>query len=247
MPSCAGDPFLKTPNIDRVAREGVLFRNFFATTPLCSPSRASFLTGQYSHQHGVTHNGESRVGVFSAGRWQFNPNAGGPAELNALTHRLITYPRLLHDAGYETAWMGKLHMGNDDTPRPGFDHWVGFKGQGVFNDPELNIDGNRVRVRGYTTDILSRRRPNSSAAITPSLFRSACATRRYTIRPPRRTAQGAVRQRNDPALALPRKTLWKASPRRRCWSYRGRGARTHRSAPAPGPPTRRPATSCAAS
>ncbi len=153
--SCAGHPFIKTPNLDRIAREGVLFRNAFVTTPLCSPSRASFLTGQYSHQHGVTHNGESRVGVFSAGRWQFNPNAGGPAELNALTHRLITYPRLLHDAGYETAWMGKLHMGNDDTPRPGFDHWVGFKGQGVFNDPELNIDGNRVRVRGYTTDILS--------------------------------------------------------------------------------------------
>src|SRR5262245_64373686 len=84
---CAGHPFVKTPNIDRIAREGVLFRNFFITTPLCSPSRASFLTGQYVHTHGIRDNTNR-----------------GPA-----SHKLQTFPRLLREAGYETAYVGKWH------------------------------------------------------------------------------------------------------------------------------------------
>jgi arylsulfatase A-like enzyme len=130
---CTGQPFVKTPNIDRIGREGAIFRNAFVTTPLCSPSRASYLTGQFVHSHEVLDNSDH----------------------NALSHRLITYPKLLHDAGYETAFMGKWHMGNDSTPRPGFDRWVSFKGQGQHNDPALNIDGQEVQAKGYMTDILT--------------------------------------------------------------------------------------------
>ncbi|MGZ5545117.1 MAG: sulfatase-like hydrolase/transferase, partial [Limisphaerales bacterium] len=130
---CMGSPVAKTPNIDRIANEGALFKNFFVSIPLCSPSRGSFLTGQYPHRHGVIDN----------------------ADHSELSHKLVTFPKLLHDAGYETAFVGKWHMGNDDTPRPGMDHWLGFKGQGVYNDPVLNIDGERRKVPGYITDILN--------------------------------------------------------------------------------------------
>jgi N-acetylglucosamine-6-sulfatase len=129
----AGHPFIKTPNIDRIAKEGALFRNAFMTTPLCSPSRASFLTGQYAHKHGITDN----------------------IDRSAASHRLVTFPGLLHQSGYETAFIGKWHMGNDDTPRPGFDRWVSFKGQGTYRDPEINEDGNSVKPSGYITDLLS--------------------------------------------------------------------------------------------
>jgi arylsulfatase A-like enzyme len=74
---------------------------------------------------------------------------------DALSHNLITWPRLLHEAGYETGYAGKWHMGTDDTPRPGFDRWVSFKGQGVYTDPPLNIDGERTQAKGYISDILT--------------------------------------------------------------------------------------------
>jgi N-acetylglucosamine-6-sulfatase len=128
-----GHPFIKTPNIDRIGREGVLFRNAFMTTPLCSPSRASFLTGQYAHTHGITDN----------------------VDRSAASHQLVTFPRLLHQSGYETAFIGKWHMGNDDTPRPGFDRWVSFKGQGTYLNPDINDDGKSVESSGYITDILN--------------------------------------------------------------------------------------------
>src|SRR5207302_7327657 len=108
---CTGHPFAKTPHADRIAREGVTFTNAFVTTPLCSPSRASYLTGRYVRSHKVLGNGDNA----------------------AISHQLVTWPRLLHDAGYETGYAGKWHMGTDDTPRPGFDRWVSFRGQGVYN------------------------------------------------------------------------------------------------------------------
>ncbi|MEW6128167.1 MAG: sulfatase [Acidobacteriota bacterium] len=128
-----GHPFIKTPNIDRLGKEGGLFRNAFMTTPLCSPSRASLLTGQYAHTHGITDN----------------------VDRSAASHRLETFPRLLNQSGYETAFIGKWHMGNDDKPRPGFDRWVSFKGQGTYLNPEINEDGKSVKPSGYITDILS--------------------------------------------------------------------------------------------
>lgn len=129
----AGHPYIKTPNIDRIGKEGAVFRNAFMTTPLCSPSRASFLTGQYAHTHGITDN----------------------VDRSADSHQLRTFPNLLHQSGYETAFIGKWHMGNDDSPRPGFDRWVSFKGQGTYLDAELNEDGKSIKSSGYITDVLN--------------------------------------------------------------------------------------------
>lgn len=130
----AGHPYINTPNIDQVARSGVSFRNAFTTTPLCSPSRASFLTGQYAHKHGI---------VDNLGR-------------DIQTHRLDTFPRKLDAAGYDTAFIGKWHMGNDDSPRPGFDFSAIMRGQGEAIDPQFNINGERKTIGGYVTDILTQ-------------------------------------------------------------------------------------------
>src|SRR5688572_2416250 len=128
----AGHPFIDTPNIDRLAKEGAQFSNAFATTPLCSPSRASFLTGQYAHTNGIIDN----------------------TARNEQSHGLNTFPKHLHNSGYATAFIGKWHMGNDDSKRPGFDYWVSLKGQGEAVDPALNIDGKQQTAKGYVTDIL---------------------------------------------------------------------------------------------
>ena len=131
----AGHPFSRTPNIDRLAREGAQFRNVFAVTPLCSPSRANILTGLYTRHHGILDN----------------------TERSPRSHELPTFARQLHAGGYKTGFIGKWHMGNDPTPRPGFDYWVGMPGQGEAIDPELYEHARLARVQGYVTDIFTER------------------------------------------------------------------------------------------
>jgi N-acetylglucosamine-6-sulfatase len=131
--SVAGHPFLKTPNMDRIAREGALFRNAFVTTALCAPSRASFLTGRYAHSHGVRNNGIL-----------FDDN-------------VPTFPAVLQRAGYDTAFIGKWHMAGQEGPRPGFDYWFSFKGQGAYYNPTINDNGEVKRVGTYMTDLLTNR------------------------------------------------------------------------------------------
>jgi len=127
-------PFAHLPHVARIAREGASFRRTFTSAPLCSPSRATFLTGQYPFRNGIIDN----------------------SERGDLSHRIVTFPKLLHDVGYHTGFFGKWHMSSkDDSPRPGIDRWVSFVGQGVYFDPELNIDGQLAKGQGYVTDILT--------------------------------------------------------------------------------------------
>ena len=127
-------PFARLPNIERLVAEGAAFQHFYTSAPLCSPSRAVFMTGQYPYRNGIVDNGERA----------------------SQSHRIVTFPKLLHDAGYHTGFFGKWHMGHqDDSPRPGFDRWVSFVGQGVYFNPELNIDGTPAKAQGYMTEILT--------------------------------------------------------------------------------------------
>ncbi len=130
---CYGSKHVKTPNMDRLAKEGVLFQNTFCTTSLCSPSRASILTGLYAHAHGVRDN------------------------FTELPTNLTHWPQRLREAGYETAYMGKWHMGEDnDMPRWGFDFFATHKGQGKYFDTEFNFDGKDRRVvKGYYTTVVT--------------------------------------------------------------------------------------------
>ena len=134
--ACNGHPHAQTPNIDRLAAEGANFTNAFAVTALCSPSRASFLTGLYPHQHRIVNNDDQGLDVVS--------------------HRLMTFPRILREqAEYVTGYIGKWHMGFDDSRRPGFDHWISCKGQGQFIDPVVNINGVQQQQDGYLTDLIT--------------------------------------------------------------------------------------------
>jgi N-acetylglucosamine-6-sulfatase len=129
-----GHPFLETPQMDAMARNGVHLQNAFVTTSLCSPSRASILTGLYAHRHRVVDNN--------------NPVPAGT----------VFFPQYLQQAGYETAFVGKWHMGGErDDPQPGFDYWVSFKGQGTYlpNANGLNVNGKHVPQKGYITDELT--------------------------------------------------------------------------------------------
>ncbi len=128
-----GHPYMKTPNIDRIAQEGALFERAFHTTPICSPNRASVLTGQYASRHGIIDN----------------------VARDAASHRLPNYHLDLQRLGYETAHIGKWHMGNDGKPRPGYDYWVAFDGHGRLFDPNLNVNGTYVPHQGYVTDIMN--------------------------------------------------------------------------------------------
>lgn len=126
--------WLETPNMDRMAKQGVWVKNATVTTALCSPSRASILTGQYAHTHTVVDN--------------FSPLPKG----------LRFFPEYLQQGGYKTAFFGKWHMGHEgDQPQKGFNHWESFTGQGVYFNPRLNINGKRIQYTDstYITNLLT--------------------------------------------------------------------------------------------
>lgn len=135
--SCVDEPgtpsFIETPAMDRMARQGARFANASVSTPLCAPSRATILTGQYAREHGVVDNQKT------------------------VTKNATFFPERLQQAGYETAFIGKWHtyQSNSAAPRPGFDHWVSFKGQGRYFDPVFNVNGRREVRKGYITDLLT--------------------------------------------------------------------------------------------
>ncbi len=125
-------PFLKTPNLDAFAKKGAIFDDAFVTISLCSPSRASIMTGTHAHVHNVRINEES------------DPDPSLPSLAG-----------VLRENGYETAFIGKWHMATHSEPRAGYDYWLSFKGQGEYFDPLLNENGKNFRVKGHTTDILT--------------------------------------------------------------------------------------------
>ncbi|WP_242157514.1 sulfatase [Aestuariivivens sediminis] len=130
-------PFLKTPNMQRLEDEGVKFDNFYVTQSICSPSRASFLTGTYPHIHGVNQNNRHVDPDWET----YKP-----------------YSQILQQAGYETAHIGKIHMAHFEGERhirPGFDYWYSFVGQGEYFDPMVNDNGKEYQEKGYMTDILT--------------------------------------------------------------------------------------------
>ncbi len=117
-----------TPNIDRLAAEGMLFRAAFVTNAICAPSRAVILSGKHSHLNGVMTNAET-----------FDPAQ-------------VTFPQLLQTAGYQTAMVGKWHLKSDPV---GFDHWQVLPGQGQYYNPDFRTPEGRVQVEGYVTDLIT--------------------------------------------------------------------------------------------
>jgi len=129
--SCAGNPVIKTPNMDRIAEGGVRFTNMFVTTSLCGPSRASILTGKYVHNHGVRRNGMS------------------------LPMEQKTFLEILKEAGYETAFIGKWHN-RDRAENRGLDYYFGFKGQGRYKNPIASENfGPDTEYKGHVSDVLA--------------------------------------------------------------------------------------------
>jgi arylsulfatase A-like enzyme len=134
--SAYGSRLIKTPNIDRLAKEGMKFENCFVTNSICTPSRAAILTGKYSHLNGVP---------------VFNHIDGSQPMLQ----------KYLQQAGYHTGMVGKWHLGGNDSKRPdegkptGFDYWNILPGQGAYFDPVMIEMGERKKLTGYTTDIIT--------------------------------------------------------------------------------------------
>jgi arylsulfatase A-like enzyme len=126
--SCYGSKVNRTPNIDRIAQDGMRFDHCFCTNSICAPSRAVILTGKYSHLNGVKDN----VDKFDGSQQ--------------------TAPKLLRQAGYETALIGKWHLKTDPT---GFDYWNILPGQGVYYNPPMIEMGRRQKHQGYVTEILT--------------------------------------------------------------------------------------------
>ncbi len=123
-----GSGINETPNIDRLASEGILFRNAFVTNSICAPSRAVILTGKHSHLNGVIDNGSR----FDSAQQ--------------------TFPKILQQEGYQTAMVGKWHLKTQPT---GFDYWKVLPGQGNYYNPDFRTPDGRERIEGYVTDIIT--------------------------------------------------------------------------------------------
>ena len=128
--SCYGNSLklLETPNIDRLAKEGMLFRRCMVPNSICGPSRAAILTGKYAHVNGFRCNGDQFDGAQP------------------------TFAKMLQSAGYQTAMIGKWHLKSEPT---GFDHWHVLPGQGSYYNPRMINNGELVQHEGYVTDIVS--------------------------------------------------------------------------------------------
>ncbi len=126
--SCYGSKINKTPNLDRIAKEGMRFDNSFCTNSICAPCRAVILTGKYSHLNGILDN-----------RQKFDGSQQ-------------TFPKLLQKAGYKTAMIGKWHLKTDPT---GFDYWNVLPGQGAYYNPAMKEMGQQRKYTGYVTDIIT--------------------------------------------------------------------------------------------
>lgn len=134
--SCYGSAINQTPNLDRIADEGARLDNCFCTNSICTPSRASILTGTYNHVNGVT------------------------TLATPMDNDLQTFPKLLRKNGYRTAMFGKWHLGTGPQHCPkGFDDWAVLPGQGYYHNPEFIFKGpnggRRDVVEGYVTDIIT--------------------------------------------------------------------------------------------
>ncbi len=155
--SAAGNKILKTPNMDRLAAGGVRFTNGFVTNSLCAPSRATILTGLYSHSHGVTTNGGGPP-ADSHMRFQYQHNGRSVEDVlnldssSVLRSNVTTFPRLLHQSGYYTAMVGKWHVKSNPV---GYDHWAILPGQGLYHNPQMIINNGPAQFRGYVDDVIT--------------------------------------------------------------------------------------------
>lgn len=129
--SAYGNKIILTPNIDRIAKEGALLANNFVTNSICGPSRATLLTGKYSHLNGYK---------FNERKFNFDQQV---------------FPALLQQNGYQTAWIGKLHLGS--LPYNGFNYFNVLPRQGVYYNPDfINYKNDTIRYDGYVTDLITK-------------------------------------------------------------------------------------------
>lgn len=141
---CEGNPEAKTPNIDAIAADGVRMSGFFCASPVCSPARASLLTGRMPSDHGVLD-------------WLRKGNMDEPGD-HAIEYLkgFLAYPEILRENGYRCGISGKWHLGDSLRPQMGFEHWyVHQTGGGPYYDPPMVRDGRPIKEKGYITDLIT--------------------------------------------------------------------------------------------